>query len=358
MLQDMTQVHGQIRIWRLYLLIVLGACAAAGCLILLLGPITTWAIPTKDLSGVEEFNALNATRQTLLAGTGGIVVLAGGIFTARTYYLSRRGQLTDRYAKAIALLASDKITERVGGIYALEHLMIESEQEHATVIEVLAAYIREQTGAAAANAISWDAEHHHVGDTYPRISTDVQAALTVIGRRPQRSERNEVDLSLTDFCGSDLSRLNFDGVWFWRARLQNAKMLDTSMKGANLAWAQMQGAMLTDAQLQGAYLCEARLQEAVLIRAKLQHADLEEAHLEGAFLGGANLSATILKRAKLQGTDLIAFPIGRPLLPVRGLTMSQLAEAEIDDTTRLPDHLRPIGGTIATLPNDETAGGQ
>jgi uncharacterized protein YjbI with pentapeptide repeats len=348
------QMRRRIHAWNLGLLVFLGVIAAAGFLILLLGPIAMWASPIADLHGIDKVNALNATRQTLLAGTAGIVVLAGAIFTARTYYLNRRGQLTDRYATAIALLASDRITERIGGIYALEHLMIESEREHETVIEVLAAFVREHTGAPAAEDSDWRAEHHHQGgDRRPAPGTDVQAALTVIGRRPQRPERNEVDLSLTDLCGVDLSRLNFDGVWFWRAELRSAKLLGTSLKGANLAWAQLQDAGLTGAQMQGAYLMHAQLQKAVLMRAQLQRADLEDAHLEGAYLAGADLQDAKLQKTQLQGADLINYPTGEPYRPVRELTASQLADAVIDGSTRLPDELRQASSASAARPKED-----
>lgn len=119
--------------------------AAAGLLILLLGPIAWWTTPAKHLHGKDKAEAINATRQIFLAAVGGLVLLTGAGFTARTFYLTRRGQLTDRYTKAIGLLASEKVTERIGGVFALEHLMAESAQDHPTAVEVLAAFVRERT---------------------------------------------------------------------------------------------------------------------------------------------------------------------------------------------------------------------
>ena len=46
------------------------------------------------LRGKEQADAVTATRQVLLAGVGGLVVLTGAGFTARTFFLSRRGQFT------------------------------------------------------------------------------------------------------------------------------------------------------------------------------------------------------------------------------------------------------------------------
>ena len=86
----------------------------------------------------EKAAAVNAVRQTLLTAAAGAALLIGLGFTVRTFYLFRRGHLTDRYTRAIGQLASDKLEERVGGSYALEHLMRESAREHQTVVDVLA----------------------------------------------------------------------------------------------------------------------------------------------------------------------------------------------------------------------------
>ena len=177
------------------------ALAAVGLLVVLLGPVAWWATPAKHLEGKDKADARNATRQVLLAAVGGLVLVTGAGFTARTYFLTRRGQLTDRYTKAIGQLASDKIAERLGGIYALEHVMAESQNDHSTVVEVLAAFIRERTREVPAEPDSDDQSD------WPLPTTDVQAALTVLGRRPQRTEIQPIDLS-----GARLRRAQLGGT--------------------------------------------------------------------------------------------------------------------------------------------------
>jgi hypothetical protein len=159
--------------------------------VLLLGPAAWLAMPAKHLHGKDKVDALNSTRQILLAAVGGIVLLTGAAFTARTYYMSRRGQYTDRYSRAIAQLASDKLTERLGGIYALEHVMLESERDHSTVVDVLAAFIRERAPVAESAASvgpigAWPPPARSFQEGSIRPPTDVQEALTVIVRRPDR----------------------------------------------------------------------------------------------------------------------------------------------------------------------------
>ena len=53
--------------------------------------------------------------------------------------------MTDRYTKAIEQLGSGKLDIRLGGIYAPERIAHDSPRDHPTVLEVLAAFIREHS---------------------------------------------------------------------------------------------------------------------------------------------------------------------------------------------------------------------
>ncbi|MEU5673744.1 pentapeptide repeat-containing protein [Micromonospora sp. NPDC047753] len=295
-----------------------------GLLILLLGPVAWWATPAKHLQGKDKADVHNATRQTLLAAVGGLVVLTGAAFTARTYYLSRRGQFTGRYTTAIGQLASDKLTERLGGIYALEHLMVESDRDHNTVVEVLAAFVRERTRPASTPPATVGpigaeqiASVHTIGSVVQ--PTDVQAALTVLGRRPHRSESNSVDLARTDLCGADLAAAN----------LQRAELTAANLQGADLSAANLQGADLVEANLQGADLVEANLQRADLTAANLQRADLEHADLQGGYLGEARLTDAYLAGAHLQGVQLFQADLQRAGLGKANLQDAKLLTANL-----------------------------
>ena len=88
--------------------------------------------------------------------------------------LSREGQLTDRFSKAVEQLGSkDSLEVRLGGIYAPERVARDSVRDHTTVMEVLSAYVREHAPRAMCNT----------PEPPDRLATDVQAILTVIARR-------------------------------------------------------------------------------------------------------------------------------------------------------------------------------
>jgi uncharacterized protein YjbI with pentapeptide repeats len=377
---------------RLIVLISLAAFSIAIFLVLLLGPLAQWAtVGARGLARKEKSDAINTTRQVLLAAAGGTAVLIGLGFTARTYYLSRRGQFTDRYTKAISQLASDKLTERLGGIYALEHLMRESAADHSTIVDVLAAFIRESHPIDPARA---DPSTLAAQEPEPKPHTDVQAALTVLARRPKRAEPDSLDLSRTDLRGADLRWARFEGVmlerawlhyanlssanlkdamlrgahlqhsWLVYAQLEDADLIDAQLEEANLGGAQLRNADLRKAQLRRAHLRNANLNSALLAGACLEDAYLVDAHLQHTHLAGmtisgrvniqsrgyhveekqqdehlegANLKGANLARAQMQGANLATSTWTGEPAPVRGLTTEQLAEADLDESTMLPD---------------------
>lgn len=124
-------------------------------------------------SASDWHKAISHTRTGLIA----LVVAAGAAgglaYTARTHRLSREGHFTDRYSKAVEQLGDDKIEERLGGIYALGRLMADSNRDQPTILEVLAAWVRDRT----------DSRKVPEQEQPERVPIDIQAALTVIGRR-------------------------------------------------------------------------------------------------------------------------------------------------------------------------------
>ena len=96
-------------------------------------------------SGPLHETALDNARGRLLTLGAGLFAAGALVFTVRNFTLSREGQVTDRYTKAIEQLGSDKLDVCLGGIYALERIARDSARDHPTVIEVLSAFIREHS---------------------------------------------------------------------------------------------------------------------------------------------------------------------------------------------------------------------
>ncbi len=135
------------------------------------------------------------------------------LFTARSFTLSREGQVTDRYTKAIEQLGSDKLDVRIGGIYAIERIARDSAKDHPTVMEVLTAFIREHSREP------WPPPDTGNPEQQQSTRPDVQAAITVIGRRDAKR-----DIQLIDLIRATLTEADLAGAVFTRADPRGADL--------------------------------------------------------------------------------------------------------------------------------------
>jgi hypothetical protein len=70
-------------------------------------------------------------------------------YTARSYRLSHRGQVTDRFTKASERLSSPDVDARLGGSSTLPHVANDSRPHHDDVVEVSEAFIHRRAPATA-----------------------------------------------------------------------------------------------------------------------------------------------------------------------------------------------------------------
>lgn len=198
--------------------------------------------------------------------------------------LTRRGQITERFTKAIEQLGDDKVEVRLGGIAALEQIadqdessdQRESSDRRWQIMEILTAYVR---GRA-----------QYESNRRPnRRDYDIQAVLNVIGELTKRygTHRGERYLSL---AGTDLMDLDLSGFHLQGVNLQVARL-----EGANLQGTHLEGAYLGGAHLEGAHLGGAHLDGAELGGAKLAGADIGGADLLGATFQGTEFEAEFSK---------------------------------------------------------------
>ena len=238
--------------------------------------------------------------------------------------------ISNQVSKGFEQLASDKMAMRLGGIYALEGAMNASErpeQYRGPVLEMLCAFVREYT----------------IGKTvFEKPAIDIQAALTVIGRR---KGQELPDLAKANIPGANLSGANLRGADLDSAHLNSAYLSGANLSGANLLGANLSGANLTSAKLNRVDLTGADLTGANLGLADLNGAYLSSANLSGANLGGANLTGADLSGANLRGANLrganlsVAYLIGADLTGAKNLIQTQLNDACGNNETELPEGL-------------------
>lgn len=316
----------------------------------------SWWPPFRKGSQVDwEPTARIAIPAAALLGAvaAGVVAWHGQLTREQELSAKRDADLVDRYSKAIDQLASVKESVRLGGLYALERLMSDSDRDVAPIREVLAAHAR-----------MWFAELDRrklTGRDRVPIAEDVRTCMKILART--RSDTNPsydltginataVDLSGTDLRGADLRDANLERALLLGADLRGANLARVTAKDAILvnatavgvifAGASLTGAVLTDADLSGADLRNADARRARFVRTVLVGADLTRTNLKGANLHraelrGAQLRRTQLNHADCTGADLRGATILNANLASANFGRADLAETQIVANCNLTD---------------------
>jgi hypothetical protein len=212
--------------------------------------------------------------------------------------IDREAQITNRFTQAIGQLGAElkngdpNLEVRLGGIYALERIAYDSLRDHWTIMEILTGYVRENARWPQ-HSLPPDGAASSSQDLLrepPKPRADVQAILTVVGRRLRAPDRLEPDPLRAGARQGD--------------RPRGLNLSVTDLRGADLRSAHLEWANLRDVHLEGANLRNTHLEAAGLRGAHLDRANFDRTHLDGARLEDANLTTTLnlnegqLKRAE------------------------------------------------------------
>jgi len=323
------------------LLVVVGLAVLAGCIYVLpqvlvpdrsAASLGVVADPAKRLELEDaRLKQRNDVRTTLLQGLAGAVVAVGLLLTWRQIRVNQEGQITERFNKAIDHLGSDKLDLRLGGIYALERIAKNSNDDRDTIAEILTAFVRQRSPWPPSQPGQYR-EDFPLGQQpeLRRRAADIQAALTVLGRGSfTREGALQLNLAVVDLRKAALDNAHLEGANLGGAHLEGASLRGAHLAGAGLHAAHLEGASLGLAHLQGANLAGAHLQGADLIGAHLERATFYYTHLEGAFLIDAYLEGAFLNWAILKATDLRGAGLGGADLRGAGLGGADLRGADL-----------------------------
>jgi uncharacterized protein YjbI with pentapeptide repeats len=283
-----------------------------------------WEFWLKDPESVRNLAFTIGSIAAIVGGIVGIVLaMMRSVAAMRQANAALETQVTKLLTDSIGFLADrDKLELRLGAIYALERIAQKSRTDRSRVLEILYAFIRENTKRVAGDE-----------SAARQIQPDIQACLDVIARnRPARvylgrdsarltlanadlrsvdlrgAQLRKVHLAGADLRGADLSQSDLR-----EANLIGANLGSTTLRGSRLAYADLtkadllgcdlRGAKLNSAKLVGAILAEAKLAESEFFQANLESASLLNADLHDAKFNGANLTNANLSNANLIGTD-------------------------------------------------------
>jgi hypothetical protein len=259
-----------------------------------LGVLAIWLIPKAQarrwaadgIRGKELAELVVAARGTLVQIVAGVALILTFAATwmqiadARhaaelTQKLGQAQQETERFTRAVGQLGSNNLSLRLGGIYGLERVALDSPRSREPVVRLMLAYLHQfhpspPNGWPSVGEAKLEWFKGQFGPCSSRLlkaPPDTQAAIDVLRRiKPDPSSL-------------DLAELDLRGI-------------------------QIEGANLSGADLRGTSLESARAEGANFTRAQLNRVDLTHACLQNASLRGSIANASRWPAADVRGADL------------------------------------------------------
>lgn len=202
--------------------------------------------------------------------------------------LAEQGQITERFTKAVEHLGHPSIAVRLGAIYALERIARDSDDDKPSVLDTLAAFVRQHA--------PWPRRHEwqEKSTTSPERNilssmVDISAAITVLTRNALTHARDgkrlnsgqdlrQVDLRFFDFRYTNFSGLflhasNLSGAGFREAKFVGTELEASSFEASYCFSTDFSGANLTDTSFVGCTLSAAMFRGADVSGADFSQAD-------------------------------------------------------------------------------------
>lgn len=201
------------------------------------------------------------------------------------------GERTGRYLRSAELLGSVRrgkhgspapnIESRLGAIYSLGRLAIDSAEDYCAVVEVLASYVRINAVPEPVLPGSVSGEDVESG----KVRIDIQTTIQILARASPHAEINrpKIDLRKAGLNELELKDADLRAADLSRAKLRHATLSASTLREADLREADLRGATLSDVGLEGADLTGAELARADLSTARFDR----DTKFDGAELGTA-----------------------------------------------------------------------
>jgi uncharacterized protein YjbI with pentapeptide repeats len=331
-------------------------------------------IESKDYIAIkrDQITLQNTINSSVLQLISSLLFFITAYIAWRNLKESEKKQIAERFAKSVDQLGSDKLGVRVGAIFSLEKIARSYPEEHWVVMEVLTSYIRDQSlqGKSVFEPKTKEEDQPEESNIQTvlkkmdlesaiSVTTDIQAALTVVCRRNNKQDPKDkvINLGFCDVRGSDLrnARLgNADlrGAKISGSDLRNARLGNADLRGAEISGANLEGVTLSGAKLQEANLSNAVLNNAKLRKAKLNNAllnysclintDLQDADLTGVKFNSANLRQAKLNYSVLHFVCFVDAELQSTDMSHAKFKRTNLRNALIDDDTKLSKKMRLI----------------
>jgi uncharacterized membrane protein YhaH (DUF805 family) len=263
-------------------LVVVGLVAVFG-LALTAFAVAIWTIPTREIkrwrsegiTGKDLAELGNAARASMIQALGGLALVATLAITTYQVSETRRsssenlriaeeGQVTERLSRAVDQLGARyptggvPIDIRVGGVYSLSRIGIDSERDRGAIIAILTAYVKNNLHSLHGPAARGEACSRERKASRHELRPDVEFALRSltpltaaevesIPSRDPDAVYLVSDLAGANFADVSLTEARFTGIDFEGASFRNADLSRTAFEDLSLTNTDFRDACLEDA---------------------------------------------------------------------------------------------------------------
>lgn len=278
----------------------------SGAIFVVAGLWAWWALPAAllinagKLTDAERVVALATNRQSVLLAFGGLIAVVGVIATVyRLTYehvnteLQQDSDRTDRFARAIDQLGSERPAVQNGGIYALARVAKDSPNDSPAVGQVLAAFVR--TLATGGERVTEPERSAILALASGGFSDLDLGEVRAAGLRLREASFVRATLGQADLSGVNLDSANLTGC----------EMLGTSGTNWSAKGGDFDSATLSGCDFHIVDFTDASFRRASIHESKFAYATLTGASFRGATLWGVDFSfARIKGKVDLKDTDL------------------------------------------------------
>jgi len=240
------------------ILFILLLCA--GALAIICSSTITRIIYGNCYSGIERMEVLKFIAQII----GGLAIILGLFISnwraksiEQNLRITEDGNITERFNQAITNLASNDLSIRLGGIYALQRIALKSDDDRSSIFEIFCSFIRQR--------------NQNKQNQIAIIEFDTQVLLNLIFKNNQniyeglKADLSGIALDGANFSNAKLIFVDFSNSVLKNSNFQNANIVFTNFMNAKLSKSDFYKARFTNPLFENAILDDCIFYKSVFV---------------------------------------------------------------------------------------------
>ena len=296
--------------------------------LVLAGLIALWNIILANvrLKHSEE-NIKLANKNSEIANKNSEITIQSLEISRQQLAVSQNNAIDQRFKDAIQLLGSEQTATRLGGIYALHHLAIETKGNYKSytlsVFNILCSYIRQKTNEKEYMELHCKTNKDGTFDKNNKPSIEIQTIIDLLFKEVNKDYEPcykglIANLSYSNLCGANFfyahcQEANFLEANFEGSNFKYANCYKTNFRGADFSQTHCLNTDFREAICEGSWFVNSNCQYANFSGAfcasidffdsNCEGADFSEAHCEGANFNETNFKETNFSWAHCEGSN-------------------------------------------------------